>query len=209
MCLSPPEEKSRCEAIGDKVDESISNVFYKIGYFCSFRPKTTIAIGLVVSIICAGGMAKLNTENRPEKLWVPQNTQAEVEQDKFLSYFPPSSRFQNVIASAKETGTNVLTKDNLVDLMKMHESIATGESEVENESYTFADLCTPAGGSCHMPEWTNPICTCLVVSVLKVRNSTCTIFSLLLSLRKDSITILYPRSRCGATIWPDCRRIQT
>eukprot|EP00584_Thalassiosira_punctigera_P001858 CAMPEP_0172542600 /NCGR_PEP_ID=MMETSP1067-20121228/13171_1 /TAXON_ID=265564 ORGANISM="Thalassiosira punctigera, Strain Tpunct2005C2" /NCGR_SAMPLE_ID=MMETSP1067 /ASSEMBLY_ACC=CAM_ASM_000444 /LENGTH=960 /DNA_ID=CAMNT_0013328873 /DNA_START=367 /DNA_END=3248 /DNA_ORIENTATION=+ len=147
MCLSPPEEKSRCEAIGDKVDESISNVFYKIGYFCSFRPKTTIAIGLVVSIICAGGMAKLNTENRPEKLWVPQNTQAEVEQDKFLSYFPPSSRFQNVIASAKETGTNVLTKDNLVDLMKMHESIATGESEVENESYTFADLCTPAGGS--------------------------------------------------------------
>ena len=63
-----PQKRSGCEAVGDKVDESISSFFYKIGNFCSFRPKTTIAIALVVAIACASGMVKLNTESRPEKV---------------------------------------------------------------------------------------------------------------------------------------------
>ena len=63
-------KRSNCEAIGDKVDESISGFFYRIGHFCSYRPKTTIALSLAIAILCAGGMAKLNTENRPEKVSV-------------------------------------------------------------------------------------------------------------------------------------------
>ncbi|KAL7532461.1 hypothetical protein ACHAXR_004644 [Thalassiosira sp. AJA248-18] len=104
-------------------------------------------------------------------MWVPQNTQGEVEQDQFLSYFPPTSRFQNVIASSKETeGGDVLSKDHLLEAMKMHESIETGESEYEGNTYKFADLCTPAGGSCANYDPTNPICNCLAVSVLKMWN---------------------------------------
>mmetsp|Transcript_6719 Transcript_6719/g.14657 ORF Transcript_6719/g.14657 Transcript_6719/m.14657 type:complete len:1019 (-) Transcript_6719:132-3188(-) len=179
---APEMERSGCEAVGDKVEGSISNFFLKLGHFCSFRPKTTIGIALVISIICAGGMAKLNTENRPEKLWVPQNTQAEVEQDNYLSFFPPSSRFEQVIATAKEAGGDVLTKDSLIDAMKMHESIETGiskptledgsEDTSSDETYTLTDLCTPAGGSCATTDYTNPdpICFCLVVSVLKMWN---------------------------------------
>lgn len=64
----PPAKRSGCEAVGDKVDESISGFFYRLGHFCSFRPKTTIAISLGVAILCAMGMAKLTTENRPEKV---------------------------------------------------------------------------------------------------------------------------------------------
>ena len=66
----PTKKRSNCEAIGDKVDESISGFFYRIGHFCSYRPKTTIALSLAIAILCAGGMAKLNTENRPEKVSV-------------------------------------------------------------------------------------------------------------------------------------------
>jgi len=65
-----PVKRSGCEAVGDKVDQSISGFFYSIGNFCSFRPKTTIAVSMLIAIACAGGMVKLNTENRPEKVRV-------------------------------------------------------------------------------------------------------------------------------------------
>jgi len=165
-----PVKRSKCEAVGDKVDESISGFFHSVGHFCCYRPKTTIAISLLIAILCAAGMVKLNTENRPEKLWVPQDTQAEQEQEQFLSYFPPTSRFNNVIATSSDDNANVLTKDHLVDVMTMHEAIETGVSTYENEQYTFPDLCTPAGGSCTTYDPTNPICNCLVVSILKMWN---------------------------------------
>eukprot|EP00571_Detonula_confervacea_P011903 CAMPEP_0172304244 /NCGR_PEP_ID=MMETSP1058-20130122/5671_1 /TAXON_ID=83371 /ORGANISM="Detonula confervacea, Strain CCMP 353" /LENGTH=1046 /DNA_ID=CAMNT_0013015385 /DNA_START=38 /DNA_END=3178 /DNA_ORIENTATION=- len=176
VSATPEIEKKRsgCEAVGDKVDRSISGFFYNIGIFCSFRPKTTIAISLGIAILCAMGMTQLTTENRPEKLWVPQNTQAEAEQNQFLSYFPPNSRFQNVIASAKEPNANMLTKDHLVDVMKMHESIELGESVYENEKSTFTGLCTKAGGTCAQPiepgDDDDDICDCLALSVLKMWN---------------------------------------
>ena len=58
--------------LGDKVDEAIAGFFYKIRHACSSRPKTTIAVTLAVSALCTGGILQLTTENRPEKLWVPQ-----------------------------------------------------------------------------------------------------------------------------------------
>lgn len=170
MAAPGPQKRSSCEKVGDKVDSTITGFFFRLGNFCSFRPKTTIAIALLIAILCAMGMARLNTENRPEKLWVPQNTQAEAEQDQFLSYFPPSSRFENVIVTARESGGNVLAKDLLFEAMKMHEAIENGESVYEGTTYTFTDLCTPAGGSCAAPSANNPICNCLVISVLKQWN---------------------------------------
>lgn len=231
---SSASERTGCERVGDRVEETIHGTFHRIGKFCSYRPKLTIGVALGIAIACAGGMAKLNTESRPEKvreriafqrpparhrptfvrspadancfvvpppcpltavlasspsrvrticvlqLWVPQNTEAEAEQDKFLNYFPPSSRFEQVIATSSSSGGgNVLTKDALMDAMRMHQSIATGTSTVpeeeriggegEEEEKTFADLCAPGGGSCAEFDFADPICTCLVISVLKVR----------------------------------------
>eukprot|EP00984_Skeletonema_dohrnii_P005204 scaffold1824_cov104-Skeletonema_dohrnii-CCMP3373.AAC.4 len=177
----PPTKATRCESIGNRVDSTISNFFYAIGTFVSSRPKLTIIVALTISILCAGGMAKLNTENRPEELWVPQNTVAEEEGNAFLSFFPPTSRFQSVIVSGGADGgaddTNVLTKDNLIKIMEMHQSIQTTNSTYEGQNYTFASssfgaqdgLCTVAGGSCSNFEM-NPICLCLVISPLKVWN---------------------------------------
>lgn len=127
-------------------------------------------------------MAKLNTENRPEELWVPQNTVAEEEGTAFLNFFPPTSRFESVIVSSSSTadddsGMNVLTKDNLINIMKMHQAIETTNSTYNDQNYTFASssfgaqdgLCTVAGGSCSSFEL-DPICLCLVISPLKVWN---------------------------------------
>jgi len=183
---TPSNNKNCCESIGDRVDSSISSFFYTIGNMVSRRPTITITVALIISILCAGGMALLNTENRPEELWVPQNTLAEEEGNAFLSYFPPTSRFQSVIVSGAGGGggggdnnnnINILTKENLINVMKMHQSIQNNNSTYNDQNYTFADssfgtqdgLCTVAGGSCFNFEL-KPICLCLVISPLKVWN---------------------------------------
>ncbi len=168
-------KKSCCESIGDRVDSSISGFFFRLGNLVSRRPKTTVIVALLISILCAGGMAKLNTENRPEELWVPQNTIAEEEGNRFLGHFPPTSRFESVIVSSSSSGgdsskNNVLTKENLIDVMKMHSSIQNGISIYNGTNYTYTDLCTVAGGSCSIFNPFNPICLCLVISPLKVWN---------------------------------------
>jgi hypothetical protein len=211
---APPGKRSGCEAIGDKVDSSMYDFFYRIGTFFSYRPTTTIVVSLVIATLFALGMSQLTTENRPEKvralrtltlarrlaitcithcptlsshslsslpflshslspsphkkLWLPQNTQAEAEQTRFLSYFPPSSRFENVIATAKEANANMLTKGQLANVMKMHLMIESGASMYADETYTFVDLCTFAGGTCAGSS--AAICSCLAVSVLKMWN---------------------------------------
>ncbi|KAK1747162.1 patched family protein [Skeletonema marinoi] len=144
--MSPPQEittTSNTPPPTKQTPAKALQLFYAIGTFVSSRPKLTITIALAISILCAGGMAKLNTENRPEELWVPQNTLAEEEGNAFLSFFPPTSRFQSVIVSggADSGGAddkNVLTKDNLVKIMEMHQSIQTTNSTYEGQNYTFA-----------------------------------------------------------------------
>lgn len=94
------------------------------------------------------GMVKLNTENRLEKLWFPQDTEAHVEGEKFRGsieegiegYFPPTARFESIIVNAG-SGGNVLTKERLISVMKMHNDITSGVSEYEGKSYTLTDLC--------------------------------------------------------------------
>ena len=69
-----------------------------------------------------------------------------------------------------ESNGNVLTKDHLLNVMKLHDSIETGVSEYEEEKYTLTDLCTFAGGTCATSDINNDICNCMVLSVLKVWN---------------------------------------
>ena len=84
--------------------------------------------------LCTGSISQLTTKNRPEKLWVPQDTGAEAEQIRYLSYFPPLSRFESVIVTAVEAGDSILTKDNLVAAMEMHASIETGRATLDDAS---------------------------------------------------------------------------
>lgn len=79
-----------------------------------------------------------------------------------------------IISSSESTGdngnSNVLTKDQLINVMKLHESIKSGVSTYDGEESTFTDLCTVAGGSCASYDFTNPICNCLIISILKMWN---------------------------------------
>jgi hypothetical protein len=62
----------------------------------------------------------------------------------------------------------MLTKGQLANVMKMHLMIESGASMYADETYTFVDLCTFAGGTCAGSS--AAICSCLAVSVLKMWN---------------------------------------
>ena len=165
------KKKGCLESIGDGVDESIGNYFYKVGKFCSHHPKTIISICILISLVCATGMINLNIESRSQELWTAQNTLAERDEQRYLSYFPSTARFENVIVSStNNSDSNVLTKERLLDVMKMHESIETEAAYFEGENYNFTDLCMRGGGSCTNFDFTdlNQVCSCLMTSVLKV-----------------------------------------
>jgi len=152
------------KSISTAVERFISSSFYRLGTYVGTNPKKTILFSIILTMICAAGFARFETENRAEKLWVPQNTQAEKETGMYQEIFPRTARFNTLILSAKDGG-NVLSKDNLVAAMEINDKIASTDSKkLEGETYNFEELCVKAGGSCANSYV--DICQCLITSIL-------------------------------------------
>ena len=125
---------SECsEALGNKVDSTIDSFFKKLGLHVFSCLKITIILTIVLDVACGSGLAVLTSKNRPEKLWVPQDTMAEQETVKYKSIYKPNYCLNNVlITSSDENNKNVLYKYILVCAMKLHKNIEDGEGEHNN-----------------------------------------------------------------------------
>lgn len=156
------------ESFGNKVETSIASVYSSIGGWVGTRPKKTIALCLLLTILCGIGFLRWETENRSEELWVPQNTVAETETQDYEQYFQSTSRFNNMIVQRSTAGANILTKDTLLEAMEMHTQIETKIAAVDDKNYALLDLCVRSGGAC-ATEFTG-VCQCLVTSILKQWN---------------------------------------
>lgn len=154
------------EKCGSVVESKIQSQFSRLGTLVGKRPKQTIIGAIILTIICGAGFVRWETENRGEKLWVPQDTTAEKETDQFEALYPPSSRFNNIILSAG--GKNILTKEALVDVMKVHQRIEKNVSNFEGVNSTLTDLCTKGGRSC--ASQFQGVCQCLMTSILRQWN---------------------------------------
>ena len=160
------------EKFGNKIEGFISGNFSKLGNYVGLKPRRTIAFVIFITALSSAGFARFTTENRGDKLWVPQNTIAESETDDYQVYFGSSSRFNSIIVQSDEKGANVLTSARLEDAMKMHGKIATEVATVNGTDYSFAGanpLCTRSGGSC-AGDIFDGVCQCLVLSILKQWN---------------------------------------
>lgn len=151
---------------GNAIESFIARNFMAVGTFVARKPRITIGISILIAIACGGGFATWTTESRAEKLWVPQNTQAETETEVYESYFSSSSRFNQIIVQAAQDGGNVLTKQRLVSAMNLHLQIENKVSTYDDVDYTLVDLCTKAGGAC--ANEFEGVCQCLLSSILKV-----------------------------------------
>jgi predicted RND superfamily exporter protein len=166
--------KQNCiEKLGNNIESSIASFFALIGQFIGIHPRKTIAACILLAVLCGGGFAMWKTESRALKLWTPQNTIAEKEGNEYEEIFARTSRFNNIIVrSSNNNGSskNVLVKETLVEVMKMHLEIETKEATIDDEIYKLTDVCTKSGAACSDPTFAADICQCLVSSFLKLWN---------------------------------------
>jgi Niemann-Pick C1 protein len=168
MTASSSPSASCTESFGAKVEGGITAFFASVGSFAGHKPKKTIAFAIALTVVCGAGFARWETENRGEKLWVPQDTTAEQETIMYERYFESTSRFNSIIVQSSASDTNVLEKESLLAAMRLHQGIETKTSSVDGEDYDLLDLCTKAGGSC--VSGFEGICQCLVTSILRQWN---------------------------------------
>lgn len=179
---SSSDSSNNCiERVGNGIETSIFGFFSKVGLFIGNRPKITIALSILLTIACGAGFTQWTTESRPEKLWVPQDTEAEQEQEQYTEYFDSNIRFNNILvqaASSSDNNNNVLTKEILTQAMDMHYTIQTknstadigndDEEEKESITSTLLDLCARGGNACTGSSSSDrgPICNCLLRGIL-------------------------------------------
>lgn len=157
------------EKAGNKVESSIGHCFSSIGLKVGRYPVRTIALGFIVAGLCVLGIVfGWSTENRADKLWVPQNTLAEQETDMYQEHYASTTRFNQVIVRNKSDGGNVVTKSMLMNVMSMHMEIETNVAMVDDVEYTLVDLCAPFGADC-ANNFTG-MCACRVFSIFKLWN---------------------------------------
>lgn len=168
MCTNTDASSTPKKPFSTKVEDFIGGGFYWLGAnYVGTKPKLMIILCFVLTIIVAGpGFAMWETENRQEKLWVPQETQAEDETNMYESYFPRNARFNTMIVQGAG-GSNVLTQESLEQAMNLHLKIETDIAEVEGEEFSLIDLCSPGGGCV---SGSSQVCFCLIQSMLRYWN---------------------------------------
>jgi hypothetical protein len=155
-----------------RIDHSQAGAFSHLGNAVGAAPRKTLALTILLTVVCGAGFVTRETENRGEELWVhvPQDTIAEKETINYEQYFGATTRFNTMIVQASVAQENVLTKERLVEAMQMHEEIETNQAVVDSVTYTLTDLCAKSGGSCVSGPSAGGICQCLVSSILRQWN---------------------------------------
>lgn len=98
---------------------NLQNFFYWYGKFIAKKPWHFIIFCVSISALCSLGLIKFTKENRPFKLWIPQDSdfiKVMAWQDK---NFPQQFRIHIAIYEAE----NVLTKDVFLEVLKIHNEV--------------------------------------------------------------------------------------
>lgn len=89
----------------------LSNIFYRIGHFCAYKPYLTIAFGLVLCGVANSGWSQFAIEKDPVKLWVAKGSDSERNKAFFEESFGPFYRTEQIfVAAAADSSTASLER---------------------------------------------------------------------------------------------------
>jgi len=154
-------------SLTNKIEKNISKAFNVLGKNIATSPRQFISGSILLALVLGSGLIRWSSENRDDKLWVPQNTDAEEEETKYLELYPRFARIENVVIRTKVKNGNVLEKKNLLEVMKIHNEIVSRKANIDGKEYDYLNLCSK-GNSCSQNSTTNSgICQCMVKSILR------------------------------------------
>ena len=98
------------------------------------HPLITMAVGIVVLGVCASGVVFIKTENRTEKLYVPQDSESikNLEKAGDYGFYRPSRQAEIILL---QNGENVLTEGCFRDALKLHNLVVSIPK--------YQDVCLP------------------------------------------------------------------
>lgn len=139
--------------VAGRVDDFFQTKFYTLGLFVGTRPCTSIMVSLGICFALMGGFSQIASESRAEKLWIPQDTQAQADQRVYASHFPPTTRVNQLVLEARSG--SVLDKAFLQGAVALHDEIEA----IQAPGGGLRDLCVPRPNDGH---------PCFISSVLGV-----------------------------------------
>uniref|UniRef100_A0A7S1VTJ9 SSD domain-containing protein n=1 Tax=Sexangularia sp. CB-2014 TaxID=1486929 RepID=A0A7S1VTJ9_9EUKA len=141
-----PRAKEGCVgAVSHAVQHAFGRFFYKVGLIVARHPWLTILLAVLIAGGAGSGFARLESESRADKLWVPQGTEAFDNRDFIEETFAAGPRVN--IVTLVSTG-NILSLDGLTTAFAVYDDIAALQGTVNGTDYTFDDLCVRRGASC-------------------------------------------------------------
>ncbi|XP_027212085.2 patched-related protein 9 [Penaeus vannamei] len=111
----------------------LEKAFYNYGVLIARHPAVFMCICLSLTAVCSIGLMKFRVEERPFKLWIPQDSDfikvMEWQKDNFPAHF----RIQMAVYEAE----NVLDKDVLLEMLRVHEAVVN----TSTEDATWQSVC--------------------------------------------------------------------
>ena len=138
--------KSIFARTSEAVEGFLQSGFYAFGKIVGERPATSISCSLVFAVLCFLGLGSFTIEDRPDKLWIPQDTQAMDDRQKYEVYFPSFVRVEELLITC-EREANVLSRDCLSEALDMWDDIERINVTVNNEIWWLdSKLCVAQDG---------------------------------------------------------------
>ena len=135
----------------------LEQFFGRLGEGIAKHPLFTIPVCLVFVSICSVGFVWLKAENRTEKLFIPQDSQAIKDLDVAEKYFRLKIREEIILLVASSDSKNALTGDCLEQALEAHDAVVTLKS--------FSEVCaTLSGETAKSPE------DCMMINPLEFFN---------------------------------------
>lgn len=135
----------------------LEQFFGRLGEGIAKHPLFTIPVCLVFVSICSVGFVWLKAENRTEKLFIPQDSQAIKDLDVAEKYFRLKIREEIILLVASSDSKNALTGDCLEQALDAHDAVVTLKS--------FLEVCaTLSGETAKSPE------DCMMINPLEFFN---------------------------------------
>jgi len=131
--------------IARRVDSFFNAKFLKIGSFIGRRPGVSIAMSLLLVVVCGAGFSQMKSESRGDKLWIPQGTRAQQDEAKYTVHFPPLVRVNDMLLEAKASDSGgALTKEFLAAAIDLHVKIEA--LSFKGDNLTTLCVMSPADG---------------------------------------------------------------
>ncbi|ODN02586.1 Patched domain-containing protein 3, partial [Orchesella cincta] len=132
----PSESKDRMtilQLISLKIVGSLERFFYRWGYQIGLTPVPFIVACVILTVLCGIGLLRFTPENRPDKLWIPWNSEFVKDTEWLNKNFPSPFRFHYAIITAED----VLQPKVLDVLLEIHNKV----KEIEASTYKWKDIC--------------------------------------------------------------------